>query len=91
MHCGTPGAGSIAPTNPMQQVINWVETGQAPAVLDASGTINGQSVTRPLCPYPDPDAIYTGGDPNVASSYTCSNRPHPTNPFLLNGQHASPR
>jgi Tannase and feruloyl esterase len=86
-HCGTPGAGSIAPTNPMQQVINWVENGQAPATLDASGSINGQSVTRPLCPYPDPDAIYTGGNPDVAASYTCSNQPQPTNPFLLNGQH----
>jgi hypothetical protein len=86
-HCGTPGPGSIAPANPMQQVINWVENGQAPATLDASGTINGQSVTRPLCPYPDPDAIYTGGDPTVAASYTCSNRPKFTNPFLLNGQH----
>ena len=54
----------------------------------ASGSLaNGQSVTRPLCPYPDPDAIYTGGDPNVAASYTCSNRPQFTNPFLLNGQH----
>jgi hypothetical protein len=71
----------------MQQVINWVENGQAPAVLDASGSVNGQAVTRPLCPYPDPDAIYTGGNPNVASSYTCSSRPHFTNPFLLNGQH----
>jgi Tannase and feruloyl esterase len=86
-HCGTPGAGSIAPANPMQQVINWVENGQAPAVLDASGSVNSQAVTRPLCPYPDPDAIYTGGNPNVASSYTCSSRPHFTNPFLLNGQH----
>jgi Tannase and feruloyl esterase len=88
MHCGTPGPGSIAPTNPMQQVIDWVENGQAPAVLDASGSINGQSVTRPLCPYPDPDAIYTGGDPTVASSYTCSSRPDFTNPFLLHGQRA---
>jgi Tannase and feruloyl esterase len=44
-HCGTPGTGSIAPTNPMQQVINWVENGRAPAVLNASGTINGQAVT----------------------------------------------
>jgi hypothetical protein len=86
-HCGTPGAGSIAPTNPMQQVIDWVENGQAPAVLNASGSVNGQSVTRPLCPYPDPDAIYTGGDPAAAASYTCSSRPHFTNPFLLNGQH----
>jgi feruloyl esterase len=86
-HCGAPGPGSIAPANPMQQVINWVATGQAPAVLDASGTINGQSVTRPLCPYPDADATYTGGNPGQAASYTCSNQPHFTNPFLLNGQH----
>ena len=90
-HCGTPGPGSIAPTNPMQQVIDWVEHGQAPAVLNASGSINGQPVTRPLCPYPDPDAIYTGGDPTLAGSYTCDSRPHITNPFLLNGQHGSLR
>jgi feruloyl esterase len=90
-HCGGPGAGSIAPTNPMQQVIDWVETGQAPAVLNASGSINGQPVTRPLCPYPDPDAVYTGGDPNQASSYTCRHDAAFTNPFLLNGQHGSLR
>jgi Tannase and feruloyl esterase len=88
-HCGTPGAGSIAPTNPMQQVIDWVEQGHALSVLDASGAVNGQPVTRPLCPYPDRDAIYTGGNPNVASSYTCDSQPHPTDPFLLNGQHGS--
>ena len=88
-HCGTPGPGSIAPTNPMQQVIDWVEHGQAPAVLNASGTVNGQPVTRPLCPYPDPDALFASGDPTVASSYACSSRPDITNPFLLNGQHLS--
>jgi feruloyl esterase len=88
-HCGTPGPGSVAPANPMQQVIDWVEHGQAPAALNASGSVNGHPVTRPLCPYPDPDAIYTGGDPTVASSYTCSSRPSITNPFLLNGQHLS--
>jgi len=90
-HCGTPGPGSIAPTNPMQQVIDWVETGQAPAALDASGTINGQPVTRPLCPYPDPDAVYTGGDPNAAASYACIDQPRFTDPFLLNGQHGWPQ
>jgi hypothetical protein len=72
----------------MQQVIDWVENGQAPSVLNASGSIDGQPVTRPLCPYPDPDAIYTGGDPTTAASYTCSDRPQLTNPFLLHGQHA---
>jgi hypothetical protein len=59
--------------------------------LNASGSIDGQSVTRPLCPYPDPDATYTGGDPTVASSYTCSRRPQFTNPFVLDGQHERPR
>jgi Tannase and feruloyl esterase len=82
-HCGTPGPGSIAPTNPMQQVIDWVEHGQAPAVLNASGTINGQAVTRPLCPYPDPDAVYTGGDPTQASSYTCRQTEQFTNPSVV--------
>ena len=91
MHCGTPGPGSIAPTNPMQQVIAWVQHHQAPAVLDASGSINGQSVTRPLCPYPGPDAVYTGGNPDVAASYTCSSRAQLTNPLLLNGQHGAGR
>jgi tannase/feruloyl esterase len=80
-HCGTPGPGSIAPANPMQQVIDWVENGQAPAVLNASGSVGGQPVTRPLCPYPDPDATYTGGDPAQASSYRCSDRVQLTNPF----------
>jgi hypothetical protein len=58
----------------MQQVIAWVEHHQAPTVLDASGSINGQSVTRPLCPYPGPDAVHTGGNPDVAASHTCSLR-----------------
>jgi hypothetical protein len=91
MHCGTPGPGSIAPTNPMQQVIDWVEHGQAPAVLNASGSVNGEAVTRPLCPYPDPDADYTGGNPDAAASYRCSSRPQLTNPFLLNGQRGAGR
>ncbi|MBV9472327.1 MAG: tannase/feruloyl esterase family alpha/beta hydrolase, partial [Solirubrobacterales bacterium] len=82
-HCGTPGAGSIAPTNPMQSVVDWVEKGQAPATLPASGTINGQAVTRPLCPYPDPDAVYTSGDPNAASSYKCRNTTKITNPWTV--------
>jgi len=82
-HCGTPGAGSVAPTNPMQQVIDWVENGQAPTVLNASGSVNGQPVTRPLCPYPDPDAVYTGGDPAQASSYACRQTPRFTNPFTV--------
>ena len=86
-----PDPGSVAPTNPMQQVVDWVEHDTAPTALNASGSINGQSVTRPLCPYPDAGATYTGGDPTVAASYTCDSRPQYTNPFLLNGQHGGRR
>ncbi|MBV9805022.1 MAG: tannase/feruloyl esterase family alpha/beta hydrolase [Solirubrobacterales bacterium] len=82
-HCGTPGAGSIAPTDPMQAVVNWVEKGQAPDTLPASGTIDGASATRPLCPYPDPDAVYAGGDPNTASSYTCRSAEVLTDPWAV--------
>ncbi|MBV9593694.1 MAG: tannase/feruloyl esterase family alpha/beta hydrolase [Actinobacteria bacterium] len=81
-HCGTPGAGSVAPTDPMQSVVDWVEKGQVPQTLPASGTINGASVTRPLCPYPDPDATYVGGDPAVASSYRCRSIVQLTNPWV---------
>jgi len=45
----------------------------------------GSSTTRtPVepCPYPDPDAVYTGGDPNEASSYACRNTVELTNPFV---------
>jgi hypothetical protein len=55
--------------------------GQGPGQSDFNGIL-----TRPLCPYPDPDAIYTSGNPNLAASYTCSSRPQYTNPVLLNGQ-----
>jgi hypothetical protein len=72
----------------MQQVIDWVQNGQAPATLDASGSINGQSVTRPLCPYPYPDAVFTGGDPTQASSYSCRHNVEFTNPFHVGGQPA---
>jgi len=82
-HCGRPGPNSIAPTDPMGAVISWVETAQAPQVLDASGTLNGTPVTRPLCPYPDPDAVFSGGDPNQASSYECRHRVEMTDPFVV--------
>ena len=82
-HCGSPGPGSVAPANPMQQVVDWVQQGQAPSVLNASGSINGTAVTRPLCPYPDPDAAYTSGDPTMASSYTCRSTAQITNPLKV--------
>lgn len=85
-HCGRPGPGSVAPTDPMGAVIRTVENGEVPKVLYASGGINGQAVTRPLCPYPEPDAVFTGGDPNQASSYTCPRVVQRTDPFVVGMQ-----
>jgi hypothetical protein len=81
-HCGTPGAGSVAPTNPMQQVIDWVEKNKVPTTLAASGSIGGANVTRPICPYPDPSAKYIDGDWKKASSYACSSHPSYDDPTL---------
>jgi hypothetical protein len=81
----------IAAANPMQQVIDWTEQGKAPATLAARGSINGQPVTRPLCPYPDPDAVYAGGDPTLAASYTCRSSVQLTNPFVVGASHPGTR
>jgi len=34
--------------------------------------VNGQSVTHPLCPYPDRDAIYTGAHWRMAAQNSVS-------------------
>lgn len=50
----------------------WVERGEAPGSLVASKAQGGEiTKTRPLCVYPE-KAVYQGGDPNVATSYSCS-------------------
>jgi tannase/feruloyl esterase len=70
-HCG--GGVGAAPTDEFQAVVDWVEHGKAPAQLagvktDADGNV---VMTRPVCKYPLV-ARYHGGDPNVASSFSCS-------------------
>jgi hypothetical protein len=49
-------------------LVDWVEHGIAPTqIIQQSG-----SRTRPVCPYPQ-TAVYDGvGDPNLASSFSCS-------------------
>jgi len=57
--------------------VQWVESGQAPSKLIATryrdgDPAKGVQMTRPLCIYPQ-SAKYNGsGDPNRASSFTCS-------------------
>ncbi len=67
-HCGS-GTGP-APQNLFNVLEDWVENGVAPdAVLARGGTLN-PARERPLCQNPQ-TALYTGGDPNVASSFRC--------------------
>ncbi|KAJ1302703.1 hypothetical protein OPQ81_003018 [Rhizoctonia solani] len=54
--------------------MNWVEKGVVPSSLIGAkyGSSGAQSVvfTQLFCPYPQ-EAIYRGGDVNLASSYSC--------------------
>jgi len=70
-HCAA--AAGPAPANPLQNVVTWVEHGQAPATILATGGIDpsgGEPTQRPLCMYPYLSE-YVSGDPDSLSSYTC--------------------
>jgi hypothetical protein len=70
-HC-TAAAGPAA-ANPLQDVVDWVEHGQAPATILATGGVDpatSQPTQRPLCMYPDLSE-YVSGDPDSLSSYAC--------------------
>jgi hypothetical protein len=53
-------------------MVNWVEKGKAPDILQASRAVNGQVVrSRPLCPYPQ-EARYSGqGSVDDAANFRC--------------------
>lgn len=64
-----PVANPPLPTNaPLYALLTaWVEKGEAPGTVTAKGQTN----SRPICVYPL-KATWTGGDPNMATSYSCS-------------------
>jgi feruloyl esterase len=71
-HCG--GGPGAQPANPLNQLVDWVEHGNAPSslngvILDPStGAVTG---TRPICMYPKV-AVYNGHGPMTqASSFAC--------------------
>jgi hypothetical protein len=66
-HC-YGGLGPI-PNGAMSQLLEWVESGHAPAVLHA--TKGSNNTARDLCPYPLQQK-YIGGDPRNATSFTCA-------------------
>ena len=67
LHCG--GGQATDRFDMLNAIQNWVEKGQAPDSVIASGNaFPGR--TRPLCPYPKV-ARYQGGDTEAASSFAC--------------------
>ena len=69
-HCvGGPGPDRV---DWLQALENWVERDQAPGALTASRIRDGEeTMTRPVCVYPE-RAVYQGsGDVNDASNFRC--------------------
>jgi feruloyl esterase len=69
-HCS--GGNGTDRFDPVTAVVNWVERGQAPQVLQASRVVDNKTVrTRPLCPYPEV-ARYSGqGSIDEAANFRC--------------------
>lgn len=67
-HC--QGGLGAAPTDPLAQLVSWVEGGEAPQTLAANRTVDGTGWRQELCLFPL-SSIYKGGDPAAASSYSC--------------------
>lgn len=67
-HCR--GGAGAAPTDPLAQLVRWVEEGEAPTTLAANRTVEGKMWKQELCAYPL-HSTYVGGDPALASSFRC--------------------
>jgi feruloyl esterase len=70
-HCGG-GAAALNQFDLIDPIVNWVEKGEAPqAVIATGGAFPNRS--RPLCPYPQ-HAHYKGtGDSESAENFECRN------------------
>jgi tannase/feruloyl esterase len=77
-HCS--GGVALEKFDALGALIDWVEKGKAPDRIIASVNPANPEIpaswspnrTRPLCPWPS-YAKYSGGDPEQASSFACSN------------------
>ncbi|WP_408898221.1 tannase/feruloyl esterase family alpha/beta hydrolase [Nocardioides sp. R1-1] len=68
-HCR--GGAGPQPVDPFAALVRWVEDGEAPQTLAASGpAADGGTRERGLCPYPQVQ-VYRGGDPDAATSFAC--------------------
>lgn len=69
-HC-SGGERTVDRFNMVEAIVNWVEKGQAPERVIATGSsMAGES--RPLCPFPAHAQYRGSGDTRDAASYSCS-------------------
>lgn len=62
---------NFAPTQMYDLLTAWVEKGAVPGNVTLQSSTGTVTKSRPTCVYPQ-KVKYTSGDPNSASSYTCS-------------------
>ena len=73
----TPSGGPNDPAHDMYAALErWVEEGQAPdriiaSKLEGEGSTRHQTMTRPLCPYPQAAQYNGSGDTNDAANFVC--------------------
>ncbi len=69
-HCG--GGNGTSTIDLLGTIDRWVESGSAPARIDAVRLSNGVvDRTRPLCPYPQVATYLGSGSTDAAASFTC--------------------
>jgi hypothetical protein len=67
-HCGNGYAGASVP-DMIYPMVQWVEQGITPDQLQISYTVNGNSFSRPVYPYPEIPKYNGSGDPSSALSF----------------------
>jgi Tannase and feruloyl esterase len=79
-HCGGGYASANTP-DLILAMVQWAEQGTVPDQLTISYTVNGNSVSRPVYPYPEIPKYNGTGDPNSAASFHSVDSPgaHYTN------------
>jgi feruloyl esterase len=68
-HCA--GGAATDSMNALSSLVDWVESGKAPARIEAKGTAVYPNRSRPLCPYPQYAQYNGSGDSEAATNYTC--------------------
>lgn len=70
-HCDYFDRGGLSVADWLNPIVNWVEKGVAPDAVAAKSKTPGNSLTRPVCAWPNV-ATYSGsGDRTTAANWSC--------------------